>query len=1220
MHKPRLSLSVLFLFPLLVFGQLQLNEVMSWNTETDAGQGYQGYPDWIEILNQGETTLNLKGWSLSDEPETPDKWSFGEAQFLKGGKLLVVFADEFDFELHTNFALRSKGEWLGLFRPDGSLADSLTLPAMPRDLSYGRDQAGQWHWFMEATPGEKNVRTPFAQIASPPQFSQTGGNYTQAFSLELSHPDPTARIVYTTDGNDPDSSSATYTVSIPITSISLVKTRAYVPDQVPSEILTHTFWVNAPHENLPVLSISTPPLNLWDDRYGIYVTGTNGIKGNGPQSDPPRNWNQDWERPVFLEYYDRAGEAQIRQEAGIKIYGGWSRGHPQKSLSVFARKEYGNNRFAYPLYRERPFDTYKSFVLRNSGNDWIASGGVMLRDGFQQSLISGFLDIDKQAYEPSILYLNGRYWGIHNMREKLTETYLHQHHLVDRDKIDLLTFESTIVYGHNQRYLDLLSHVRSNSMINAFHYAQVQREVDLREFMDYQIFQIFINNQDWPGNNIKFWRGHQPGAKWRWLIYDTDFGFGIWNFRSIDNTVAFAMNANGPGWPNPPWSTLMLRRLMINPQFQEQFLQRFVTHLNFGFHPDRTTHVLDSLSNRIDPEMEAHGDRWNGTSLAGWRSQVLGMKSFATFRPGYVRDHLRNYFSRGQVVAQHLAQPDSAFGQVWENEIALPVNYRGEYFSQLPIPWEARPKAGFQFVGWQEYDRPAGTGGRVKVSQSGAQVWQGERSTERWVEAHFTPLDLMIAKLFLPDSGQTRIPYIDLYNPLAEPLVVGGYRLTGTLQTVLPAGLTIPPHESLRLTPEPMAYSEWLTHEVPLPFSADELSLGLFHPAGMLIDSVDVDAASWPPLHHLTLKHPQLSNAFGNNWQVATDSLRYHFAPLYGTVLINELCSDAENGYQDEEGETADWIELYNPNSYDVPLGGWFLSDDTTDLFRYQIPLNAPFATSIPAYGYLRFWADGDSMAGPLHLPFKLNKAGETLTLSEPGGWQVDRVELAPLQADESWGRFPDGTDDWLRVPLQAITPGGPNVAHNTPPVFVELPQDDLTVEVGRYFEFSLRTEDKEDDTRWLEVLAAPEWVLFSDYYDGNGRIAGTPGKEQVGTHFFQFRVWDGYKHSASLLTFTLTVPDPLLTAVLEKPRYEGILYPNPTEGPIEYIVQVEGEEALQLTVRDVKGQTVWSRTETAEEGLLMRNFDLGMLPGGLYLFEVRKGEAIVDLHKVVVY
>ena len=236
----------------------------------------------------------------------------------------------------------------------------------------------------------------------------------------------------------------------------------------------------------------------------------------------------------------------------MKIFGGWSRAFPQKSLSIFARSHLGPSSFNYPLFPGSGINEYEAFVLRNSGNDWEST---MMRDGFITSIADN-LNIDHQRYRPALLFLNGEFWGIQNIREKVNEHFIASNHSIEPEHIDLLDIQGindeNIVHGTNADYQILLNYLDTQDINDPVVENALENWIDIESYMSYQAFQIFVDNRDWPGNNIKFWRDHRVGGKWRWILYDTDFGFSIWDsYAYTFNTLSFALDPYGPGGQIP---------------------------------------------------------------------------------------------------------------------------------------------------------------------------------------------------------------------------------------------------------------------------------------------------------------------------------------------------------------------------------------------------------------------------------------------------------------------------------------------------------------------------------------------------------------------------------------------------------------------------------------------------------------------------------------------
>ena len=190
------------------------------------------------------------------------------------------------------------------------------------------------------------------------------------------------------------------------------------------------------------------------------------------------------------------------------------------------------------FFPDLELEDFQSLVLRNSGNDW---NFTMLRDGFMTSIFHD-VDLDVQSYRPMLVYLNGEFWGLHNLREKVNEHFIAGHHPVDPDEIDLIEVQ-TANEGSIDDYDELLDYVTQSDMTDPIVFDSLSKWIDIDNHIDYNIAQIFIDNRDWPGNNIKYWRPQQNDGLWRWILYDTDFGFGIpWNGQGYDyNTLLFAL-------------------------------------------------------------------------------------------------------------------------------------------------------------------------------------------------------------------------------------------------------------------------------------------------------------------------------------------------------------------------------------------------------------------------------------------------------------------------------------------------------------------------------------------------------------------------------------------------------------------------------------------------------------------------------------------------------
>lgn len=633
---------------------------------------------------------------------------------------------------------------------------------------------------------------------APVHFSVAGGFYSEALTLELTHPDPEVTIIYTLDGSEPElnhlqgivyrhmdryrshqqqlleksyithkyeqndpieirdrSMDANYLSRMqtsfqespepyyfpidPIFKGTVVRARAVKGETMTGPISTQTFFVTPDGRDrysLPVISIAIQEDRFFDYESGIYVPGKKYDDANPDitRGDAVANHSQrgiEWERKASMEIFEPESViADYQQEMGIRIHGGWSRVHPMKSLRLYARSDYGENRFRHQMFPDEPYTVFNRLILRNSGNDWPES---MLRDPLMQRIVK-HMNIDTQAYRPYILFLNGEYWGIHNMRERYDKHYLARKHGVDSDNIDLLTGFGWVKEGSNRHYVETLNYIRQNGLTAQDHYEYIQTRIDIENYIDYQIVHIFVANTDWPGNNIDFWRKateqFEPVApnmhdgRWRWLPFDLDLGFHLYEgcepgndvcTTPDHNTLAFASREDGPSWPNPPIATELFRAMLENEQFRVDFVNRYLDQLNTAFLPDRLVNEVREMAEYVEPEMNEHLDRWfSGRTwhhFNRWQYLINSrLIPFAEQRPDHARAHLKEFFDVKNEHKLTVDLSDHAGGYVQVNTVLIrsetpgvstgPYPWSGTYFEGVPVVLVAHSFPGFRFSHW----------------------------------------------------------------------------------------------------------------------------------------------------------------------------------------------------------------------------------------------------------------------------------------------------------------------------------------------------------------------------------------------------------------------------------------------------------------------------------------------------------------------------------------
>lgn len=756
--------------------------------------------------------------------------------------------------MHTNFRISSSGETICLSNTSGTITDSVFSDNLPVDISKGRqpDGSNTWRYFTEPTPEAPNSTQGWPGITSSVQFSQPAGFYQNGIQIVLYTDTPGDAVYYTVDGSEPDQSSTIYSTPIFLFQTTVIRAIAVHDGFLPGKSITATYFINTSHD-LPVFSLSTAPGNLFDPVIGIY--NDNNV------------W-QDWERPVHIEFYDSDDTSGFSMDAGIKLYGAWTRTLPQKSLALYARESYGYGNIDYPLFPDLPYDSYESFILRNSGNDW---NNTMFRDGLLTGLVKND-ETDIQAFRPSVVYINGDYWGIYNMREKLTDQYIEQHYGYPKDSIDLLELNGNVLNGNANDYNQMITFIDTHPMSDPANYVYIKTKIDIPEFITYEIAQIYFANTDWPGNNIKYWRPRTPDGKWRWMLYDTDFGFGLATDYT-HNTLVFATDSLGPDWPNPPWSTFLLRKLLTNSEFITDFINRYADLINSSFRQNTVIQQIDGKKSAIINEMPNQFTRW-GSDMWTWLNNVQVMRDFGNLRVNNAQNHVIQYFDLAGISDVTLDVSPAASGRIDISTLHLSeFPWTGEYFNGVPVKISAYANPGYRFVGWE--------GDYVTDTNSFTIIFTHDMELTAVFEA-YTP-DWLVINEINYNSSLDFIPedWVEIYNPYSYQVSLDNWSFKDkediheyyfTPGTVLGSNgflvLCSDTAEFHALFPDVTNY----TGDFDFKLDGGGELLRLYDFSGLLIDTVHYDdEAPWPAEPDgngptLELIDPALDNALPESW------------------------------------------------------------------------------------------------------------------------------------------------------------------------------------------------------------------------------------------------------------------------------------------------------------------------------------------------------------------
>lgn len=667
---------ILSLISFTAFSQnISINEICTKNNQVITDGDFNQFVDWIELHNNSSADVNITGYFISDDPLFKSKWKFPAGSFISANNYLIVWADDRNITVeqhHTNFKLSSGSGFVGIYDEDSVLIELLEYEEQLENISYGRTNNG-WAYFSDPTPGLINEGSIYysADREEPPTLSLASGFYLPSTVLTIDSPEPGTSVHFTLDGSYPDANSPVYEDAITLTGNVVIRARTF-GSRLPSEESKETYFINS-DKDLPVVSLIIDPDFLWSFSLGIF-------------NDSLIELRKEWERPSTVQYF-RNKELKFETDNSIRLFGNTAYLLPQKSFAVFA-----NDPINYPIFDNKTLSDFDSFILRSSSDDW---GSTMFRDGFIHTLVSEKLPIDYQSYQPTVLYINGEYFGIFNLREKYNENYLENNHNVDKDKIDFLTIYHPglwyeIIAGSDVKYLQLLDYIYYNDISNPDVFDGICEYLDIDDFTHYIITQVFIGNGSY-NHNIKTWRKNDTIDGFKWMIYDTDRGYSDWG-RNDFNMIYQA--------------DTIFKRLLQNLQYRNHYLQQTCSHMNASFRHSFVDHIIDSLQGNIYDEMPFHIGKWGPaggiSSMEAWEQSIQVMRNFSALRKDTLQNILIDYYNLDGKVNLHLKKTSPSGGQVYIEDVLIPYSDSiHEYFKNIPITLTAVSNFGYTFLDWE---------------------------------------------------------------------------------------------------------------------------------------------------------------------------------------------------------------------------------------------------------------------------------------------------------------------------------------------------------------------------------------------------------------------------------------------------------------------------------------------------------------------------------------
>ena len=626
---------------------------------------YYDLYDYIEIKNPTDEDLDLSQFYIG-------KKTFDEAIWLPtvnvkaGGYRIIYFADETRYDskkdqVYVDLGLNRYRNDVYLFDKQGNVVDSINTSLLFDKTSAGRvsDEDSTVYYFTTVTPGKENNAVPLSKAVGSPSFSLEGGYVEAGQTLTINVPEGCI-VYYTTDGSYPTQNGILYRAPITIDKTMSVRARAYKSNALPSDDVSVSFIVGRKH-NMPVVFINAEDEDLFSEKTGIWADGPNfdteSMKYDDPslggdekenlffKDAPKANYWQSWERPVSFTYIDENGTQVLNFNAGIKTFGQYSRVHDQKSVSINLKDKYGIKEVVYPFFGDNYINVFSNLVLRGAGQD---ANRAHIRDAFIARALLGKINCEVMNYRPVVCYVNGVYWGIYDLRERISDEFVANHTGADPDNLDRMKGSSIVQSGTSENYNALYKFVTNNDMTNSDNYAKVCKWIDIDNYIDYWISQIYFANTD-PGN-IKFYRERTEDGKWRWIPYDFD-----WSMSSKENRMkdyVFKQDKKIYG---------IIQRLIKNSTFKKKFISRFCELLNDTLNPDRLMPLLRELTNEIAEEMPYHIERWGfrnrdddryvsgilmsaPSSMTHWESHIATIEDWLRDRDTNIIEHMKSTF------------------------------------------------------------------------------------------------------------------------------------------------------------------------------------------------------------------------------------------------------------------------------------------------------------------------------------------------------------------------------------------------------------------------------------------------------------------------------------------------------------------------------------------------------------------------------------------------
>ncbi len=697
----KLKLTFLFLFfNLVASAQVVINEYSAANFDDHATPGSGGdFDDWFELYNAGGTTVDISGWFLSDDKTNITKWAVPPGVTIPAAGFMRVYCNGDGVftggNLHADFKLtQCANEEIVVANTLSAIIDSLSIKKTQKNHSRARltDGAAIWALDNNPTPGASNATT-FVGYAKRPVCSLAHGFYTGTQSVALTTPEATPNSIrYTTDGSEPTLTSNLYTVPINVAMTTLIKAKTFSTDATVLSSFTevNTYFINE--------STTLQALSLGSDEFDDMFTG----------------WGGPNEIESSFEFFNVAHAPQFTVYGTVRPHGNDSWAYDQKGVRYYVWDEFGyDNKMEFPFFNNTPRNDYDVLIFKAAGSDNYpgnsGSPSCHLRDGFAQRLSqNNALELEERSVSHCAIYINGQYWGLYEIRERVDVDYTEYYYNQGKKDVDILKFWGgmNVEEGSDTGWVNLYNYIMTNDMSIPSNYNWVSSQLHLISFIDYFVLNTYLVATDWLNWNTMWWRGRAGGGtKWRYTLWDCDNILDLGqNYTGLPTTDFSGdpcdVQTTGIGGSADEGHIDMLEALLANPQFEDLYMNRYADLMNSTFNCEEMNNLLDSIEVVIAPEMPAHTARWGG-SMTTWNDNMTYLRTQIDGRCTVIAGGMVDCYELKGPYNLTIDRLPINGGTVKINTIFPPsYPYNATYFGGTTMTLIAKPAPLFQFDYW----------------------------------------------------------------------------------------------------------------------------------------------------------------------------------------------------------------------------------------------------------------------------------------------------------------------------------------------------------------------------------------------------------------------------------------------------------------------------------------------------------------------------------------